>query len=84
MTNLFTNLLHVFIIVMIAVFVIGGILAITGSFDHWGQRFQIKRRKRRILRQRAMLAKAPNNHDAPHVANKPDKDSVTYNRRYAS
>ncbi|MEO7215949.1 hypothetical protein [Mucilaginibacter sp.] len=37
---------------MIAAFVIGGIMAITGTFDHWGSRYVLKRRRKRLIRNR--------------------------------
>ncbi|MBD1365471.1 hypothetical protein IDJ77_16775 [Mucilaginibacter sp. ZT4R22] len=52
MRHLLTDALHIFVIFMIAAFVIGGILAITGTFDHWGSRYVLKRRRKRLLRNR--------------------------------
>lgn len=52
MRHLLTEALHIFIIFMIAAFVIGGIMAITGTFDHWGSRYVLKRRRKRLIRNR--------------------------------
>jgi hypothetical protein len=50
MHNLLSNALHIFVILMMAAFVIGGIMALTGTFDHWGSRYILKRRRKRLLR----------------------------------
>ncbi|MBK0378083.1 hypothetical protein [Mucilaginibacter segetis] len=50
MRHLLAEIFHLFIIFMIIAFVVGGILAITGTFDHWGSRYILKRRRRRLLR----------------------------------
>jgi len=50
MKHILIQALHIFVIFMIAVFVIGSILALTGAFDHWAERYRLKRRRRRLLR----------------------------------
>lgn len=50
MENLFSNLLHLFVVFMMVVFVVGGILALTGTFDHWTERYRLKQRRRRLIR----------------------------------
>ena len=35
---------------MMVVFVVGGILALTGTFDHWTERYRLKQRRRRLIR----------------------------------
>jgi hypothetical protein len=50
MRDIMVNALHIFVIFMISVFVIGSVLAVTGAFDHWTERYKLKRRRRRLLR----------------------------------
>lgn len=50
MENLLSNLLHLFVVFMMVVFVVGGILALTGTFDHWTERYRLKQRRRRLMR----------------------------------
>jgi hypothetical protein len=88
MKNLLADSLHIFIIVMIAAFVIGAILAITGTFDHWGSRYVLKRRRRRLMRNRradirntSTPPQAPNS--KPYQATKHESTTGEYNGRYA-
>lgn len=53
MENLFSNLLHLFVIFMMVVFVVGGILALTGTFDHWTERYRLQKRRRRLIRNKS-------------------------------
>jgi len=83
MRHLFTDLLHGFVIFMMVIFVIGGVLAITGAFDHWTERLSLKRRRRRLLRQRTQLVSANSEHNTPYNSIKPDKTTISYKGRYA-
>ncbi|WP_292942657.1 MULTISPECIES: hypothetical protein [unclassified Mucilaginibacter] len=51
MEHLFSTLLHLFVVVMMVGFVVGGILALTGSFDHWTERYRLKQRRRKLIRE---------------------------------
>lgn len=88
MKDFLTDSLHIFIIVMIAAFLIGAILALTGTFDHWGSRYVLKRRRRRLMRNRRSeirktnaVQEVPNN--KPYHAGKPEPTPGNYNGRYA-
>lgn len=50
MHNLLSNALHIFIVLMIVAFIVGGVMALTGTFDHWGSRYILKRRRKRLMR----------------------------------
>jgi hypothetical protein len=73
---------------MMVVFVIGGIFAVTGSFDHWGDRYKLKRRRRRLLRGRSNNTNITheknntNNTSVPFASSNPDKASITNKGRY--
>lgn len=79
MRHLLEDLLHLFVIFMMVVFVIGGILAVTGTFDHWTERYRLKKRRRRLLRDKIKPTGSPNNiNSTPYYSTKPDKETITY------
>lgn len=81
MTHILTTALHIFVVIMMASFIIGGILALSGTYDHWGSRYVLKARRSRLIRQRARLAKKDNGkviNMAPYKAVKPNKYSIMY------
>ncbi|WP_374949709.1 hypothetical protein [Mucilaginibacter sp.] len=88
MRDILATALHIFVILMMAIFVIGGILAATGSFDHWGDRYRLKRRRRRLLRGRLKTPDNSNssdqisNRNMPYASSNPEKASVTYRGSY--
>lgn len=47
----FNAALHIFVIAMVISFVTGSLLALTGGFDHWGSRYNLKARRKRLIRQ---------------------------------
>nr|WP_157536408.1 hypothetical protein [Mucilaginibacter sp. L294] len=78
MRHLLADLLHLFVIFMMVVFVIGGILAATGTFDHWTERYRLKKRRRRLLRDRIKTTGPDSINNIPYYSTKPDKETVTY------
>lgn len=88
MREILANLLHIFVIFMLAIFVIGGVLAATGSFDHWGERYSLKRRRRRLLRGGSKNNKAILNNNnlknssVPFASSNPDKETLTLQNKY--
>jgi uncharacterized iron-regulated membrane protein len=79
MRHLLADLLHLFVIFMMVVFVIGSVLAVTGTFDHWTERYRLKKRRRRLLKDRTKTAgEADNTNNTPYYSTKPDKETVTY------
>ena len=79
MRHLLADLLHLFVIFMMVVFVIGGILAVTGTFDHWTERYRLKKRRRRLLRDRTKTTGGTDNiNNIPYYSTKPDKETITY------
>lgn len=87
MRNFFSDALHIFIIFMMAAFIIGGILAVTGTFDHWGSRYILKRRRRRLLRNRIQAKRDPGQEQVknatPYYSTKNEKPKDDYKGRYA-
>jgi hypothetical protein len=79
MRHLLADLLHLFVIFMMVVFVIGGILAATGTFDHWTERYRLKKRRRRLIKDRVKTTGDKNNfNNVPYYSTKPDKETVRY------
>lgn len=79
MRHLLADLLHLFVIFMMVVFVIGGVLAVTGTFDHWTERYRLKKRRRRLLRDGVKPTGSPDNiNNIPYYSTKPDKETITY------
>jgi hypothetical protein len=79
MRHLLADLLHLFVIFMMVVFVIGGILAITGTFDHWTERYRLKKRRRRLLRDKVKTTVGADNiNNMPYYSTKPDKETLSY------
>jgi hypothetical protein len=78
MKYILESLLQIFVIFMMVVFAIGCILAITGAFDHWAERYNLKRRRRRLLNgnlsKKASDIKAG---DTQYYSTEPDDDSIT-------
>ncbi|RFZ81711.1 hypothetical protein DYU05_17970 [Mucilaginibacter terrenus] len=86
MKDLLSNALHIFIILMIAGFVVGGILAVTGTFDHWSSRYVLKRRRQRLMRnRRAELrnTKQQVQNTSPHYETRANRGGDNYNQRPA-
>ncbi|OOQ58689.1 hypothetical protein [Mucilaginibacter pedocola] len=90
MKDLLADSLHIFIIIMIAAFIIGGILALTGTFDHWGSRYVLKRRRKRLMRNRRSEIRKTNAtqevpNTKPYYAPRPERNTNPngYNSRYA-
>jgi hypothetical protein len=86
MRDLLSDTLHIFIIFMIAAFVIGGIMAITGTFDHWGSRYILKRRRKRLLRNRRTDIRDDEQQQAnttPYYSTDPDRAVTGQKGRYA-
>lgn len=86
MRPFFADALHIFIIFMMAAFLIGGILALTGTFDHWGSRYVLKRRRRRLLRNRVNAERKAEEvqNSTPYHAPKPERKPASrsgYNER---
>jgi|GEM_PF-3576458 len=81
MKHLLADALHIFIIFMMAMFVVGGILAATGTFDHWGSRYKLKQRRRQLMRDKARIENVTKNNNivkaSHYYTRKPDKESVT-------
>jgi flagellar basal body-associated protein FliL len=87
MHNLLSNALHIFIIFMIVVFIVSGIMAITGTFDHWGSRYILKRRRKRLLRnKRAAKPDDKGRHQmnaSPYYSSNPERTTTADKGRYA-
>jgi hypothetical protein len=80
MKHILAEALHLFVIFMMVIFVVSGILAATGTFDHWTERYRLKRRRRRLLRDRIKNTRGDiTTNSTPYYPTKPDKDSVSYN-----
>jgi hypothetical protein len=84
MRHLLADLLHLFVIFMMVIFVIGGILAVTGTFDHWTERYRLKKRRRRLLRDRTKTTGDTDNiNNIPYYSTKPDKETTSYKGKYS-
>jgi hypothetical protein len=89
MREFFINGLHIFIIVVIAAFVIFGTMALMGKFDHWDSRFikkgqHIFRRVRRHLtrnRKRERLHQDDNYDGNRHVHHAHHETNTTNSRK---
>ena len=89
MANLLSTALHLFVVIMMASFIIGGILALSGTYDHWGSRYVLKARRSRLIRERAKLARQQsedgNGHNlTPYKSKKPNKFQVSFAGRNAA
>ncbi|MES2064029.1 MAG: hypothetical protein V4456_19050 [Bacteroidota bacterium] len=78
MRHLLSDLLHIFVIFMMVVFVIGSVLAVTGTFDHWTERYRLKKRRRRLLRDKTNITGLNNSNNAPYNSPRPDKETISY------
>lgn len=79
MRHLLADLLHLFVIFMMVIFVIGGILAATGTFDHWTERYRLKKRRRRLIRRRLKTTGGIDRfYNVPYYSTKPDKETISY------
>ncbi len=82
MSDFFNNGLHIFVLVAITAFVIFGILALSGRFDHWDSRlikraqqafgrvrrfFQREQKREEILEQQPHHDDTRHEHHANHV-----------------
>ncbi|TFF30425.1 hypothetical protein [Mucilaginibacter psychrotolerans] len=82
MARFLTTALHLFV-AMMAAFMVGCITALTGSYDHWGNRYVLKTRHSRLIRERARqpsLAKgnAVQKNSTPYRARKVNKKADIY------
>jgi uncharacterized protein HemY len=79
MKYILESLLHIFVIFMMVVFAIGCILAATGTFDHWTERYKLKRRRRRLLKGNLSNKKTDDikANNTLYYPAKPDNDSIT-------
>ena len=79
--------LHIFVIAAMVAFIIGCTSALTGSYDHWGNRYVLKARRSRLIRERAAKARKEGL-DAvnltPYKAKKPGKYVKLYVARIAA
>ncbi|MBD1394096.1 hypothetical protein [Mucilaginibacter glaciei] len=85
MREILATALHIFVILMMVIFIVGIILAATGSFDHWTERYRLKRRRRRLLRGRLKENKQgeiKRYDDTPYASSNPDKETITYKSSY--
>jgi hypothetical protein len=64
---------------MMVIFVIGGVLALTGSFDQWTERYRLKRRRRRLLRDKSKVKNIGNvdTYGTPYYSTKPNKETIS-------
>ena len=85
MRHFFSDALHLFIIFMIVVFIVGAILALTGSFDHWTERYRLKSRRRRLIRDKNQKQPAGiiDKHGTPYYSTKPDQETTSVKGKYA-
>ncbi|RWY51050.1 hypothetical protein [Mucilaginibacter gilvus] len=87
MAHYLTMALHLFVVVMMAAFIVGCITALTGSYDHWGNRYVLKARRSRLIRERARKAGTDNTNVrnlTPYRARKVNKHAVIHLGRYAA
>lgn len=89
MQHFLTSALHLFVVLMMASFIIGGILALSGTYDHWGSRYVLKARRSRLIRQRAKLARQQSDDSnvrnlTPYKSKKPNKYQIVYAGRNAA
>ncbi len=78
MAHYLTIALHLFVVAMMAAFIIGCITALTGTYDHWGNRYVLKARRSRLIRERALKARTDNSNIknlTPYRARKVNKDA---------
>lgn len=55
--HILSTALHVFVILAMVAFIVGAVSALTGSYDHWGNRYVLKARRSRLIRERAAKAR---------------------------
>jgi hypothetical protein len=87
MAHYLTIALHLFVVAMMAAFLVGCITALTGSYDHWGNRYVLKARRSRLIRNRARLARkdaAAERNITPYKAPRINKRGDIYIARYAA
>lgn len=83
MEQFLTTVLHFFVVVMMAAFIVGCITALTGSYDHWGNRYVLKARRSRLIRNKARQARlarglAEHQNLTPYRARKVNKKANIY------
>jgi hypothetical protein len=87
MAHYLTIALHLFVVVMMAAFLVGCITALTGTYDHWGNRYVLKARRSRLIRERALKARTDNSNIknlTPYRARKVNKHAdISVTRRAA-
>jgi len=84
MIHILESLLHIFVIFMMVVFVVGCILAVTGTFDHWTERFDLKRRRRRLLKGNLPNKKTDDikDNNTLYYPTQLNNDSITHNDKH--
>lgn len=83
MEQFLTIALHFFVVVMMAAFIVGCITALTGSYDYWGNRYVLKARRSRLIRNKARQARlargqAEHQNLTPYRARKVNKKANIY------
>ncbi|MEO7213583.1 hypothetical protein [Mucilaginibacter sp.] len=87
MAHYLTIALHLFVVAMMAAFLVGCITALTGTYDHWGNRYVLKARRSRLIRERARKAgtgDANVRNLTPYRARKVNKYAVIHVARHAA
>lgn len=75
--HLLSTALQLFVILMMVAFIVGCISALTGSYDHWGNRYVLKARRSRLIRTRAAKLKVDKTAEniTPYRATKINKNA---------
>ncbi|GGH17438.1 hypothetical protein GCM10007352_27580 [Mucilaginibacter phyllosphaerae] len=62
-----------------ATFVVGAILALTGTFDHWTERYRLKQRRRRLIKDKFPNKNKGNisSNTTPYYSAIPDKKTTS-------
>ncbi|OOQ59331.1 hypothetical protein [Mucilaginibacter pedocola] len=86
MAHILTFALHLFVVAMIAAFIVGSVTALSGTYDHWGNRYVLKARRSRLIRERARAARRDGVYKnvTPFKAKKINKRSEFYLVRQAA
>lgn len=87
MAHFLTIALHLFVVAMMAAFIVGCTTALTGTYDHWGNRYVLKARRSRLIRERARQARKDSpvqQNLTPYKARKINKKAEIYVVRYAA
>ncbi|MBD1367097.1 hypothetical protein IDJ77_25020 [Mucilaginibacter sp. ZT4R22] len=87
MAHYLTIALHLFVVAMMAAFIIGCITALIGTYDHWGNRYVLKARRSRLIRERARKTQTDDSNVrniTPYRARKVNKHAVIHVARFAA